>query len=230
MSEQEVKKDLRKREDFSVDDYLGEVDDPRSFRNLLPEKIVSAALEVPGDVLELTDFRLKEEIGKDNAVTVGRLRESLWFALLSAQRRGQKVNQREIYWGITSASAFSWHLKYPYRVALMLRPPISYDVALKEALNESVEQIRDILVQPHIDPKTGGVDSKLADIKRRLFENLSDRVKGMPIQRTENLNVNKEIGIGESFQDAMPTTAEDIDAKIRELEKDISDAKDVTPK
>lgn len=220
----------------AAQEYLGDANDPRSFRNLLPRHFVSAALRIPENILSLSDKQLKNKIPKEGRVNINRLRHALWFALYHAQRVGRKVTMREIYWEITSQARLVTHLDDPYKCALILRPPVSYELSLHEALHESVEQVRDILEADHYDDD-GKLDPKIADVKRRLFENLSDRVKGMPVQRTENLNVNKDVARGESVSEALPSNPDDIDKRLAQLEKEMSgpgatpepDIKDVTP-
>ena len=213
-----------------AEEYLGSPSDPRSLRNLLPKSLVNAAMTLREEDLDRNDRDLLQKITPWARTEIRRLREGLWIACHQALSSGRKMSEQEIFYGVVSKGVFKKHLEHPERVAFMLRPPSNYQTFMQEALHFAVDQIRDILDQDHMDPKTGKLDPKIADVKRRIFVDVADRVKGMPVQRTENLNYNKEVGANQSFGEAaMPVDAADIDRKIKELEKDMGEIKDVTP-
>ena len=68
-----------------------------------------------------------------------------------------------------------------------------------------------------MDDKTGRIDPKLADVKRRLIVDLAERVHGMPVQHIEQKSMNVNID-GGTRDVSLPDTVEEVDAKIRELE------------
>lgn len=208
--------------------FLGDVGDPSSFHNLLPACIVSGAMIVEQKHLDMTDKDIKNMMPTTLALCLSRLRESLWFHIHGARGGNRKVNLNAMVFGIMTVAHFANQMKRPECVAFILRPPGNYEIFMKEALNFAVDQIRDILEQDHMNPKTGLLDAKIADVKRRIFVDIADRVKGMPVQRTENLNVNKELGPKQSFESSMPVSAADIDKKIADLEKDMGVTRDVT--
>lgn len=222
MSELEVK------EEIAVV-LLGDPNDRGSLHNILPNIIVNAAFTVKEEHMSLEDKVILDKLSVETQIKLSRLRESLWLQIHAAHGQARKINNKMVYYGVTSARGLEYQLSYPERVSFLLRPPIDYEIALREALTCSVEQIREILHAPNLNA-AGEVDPKIADVKRRIFENLSDRVKGMPVQRTENLNLNKEVGANQDFNTALPTSTEDIDKKLKELERDVNGEKDVTPK
>lgn len=211
---------------------LGDPKDPRSLHSMLPEQFVNKAFTITDEHQAMTDFQILKPLKKETQVLVSRLREALWLQIYAHSNHGGQITMRSVYHGVCTHRSIEHHLNDPTKIAYILRPPADYQLCLQEMLTFSTEQIRDIMSQSHIDPETGALDPKIADVKRRIFENIADRVKGMPIQRTENLNVNKEIGVNQSFGEVMDTvnaTEADLDKKLRELEKDLGDVKDVTP-
>ncbi len=213
-------------------EYLGDASDPRSLHSLLPKNVVNASMRITRESLEKSDRDLLQGFPNAARKDLSRLRESMWLQIHNASANGRKVNEHSCYYGVTCKAVFMKHLQHEDRVAFLLRPPNNYEIFMKEALTFSVEQIRDILEQDHIHPKTGMLDAKIADVKRRLFVDIADRVKGMPVQRTENLNVNKDIGPHAAFTDALPSDSsslESIEKKIKALEKDMGSTRNVTP-
>ena len=220
----------------AVAEVLGDPNDMHSLFNILPASFIRGAQKLEEKHLAMDEYDLRELMSARHRKILGRLRQSLWLHIHTTTGHRKRVNMKVIIRGITTMYWLYSQLEKPHVVAYLLKPPGNYEVFLNEALHVAVDQIRDILEEPHVDPETGRVDARMADVKRRLFVDIADRVKGMPIQRTENLNVNKEIGVNQSFNEVLPndvTDIKDIDNKIMELEKDMGDVKeekDVTPK
>lgn len=214
MIEEESKKPVK------PEDYFGDPEDPNSFINRMPWTFYRKIDKMDPAFFEMDEDELYQKIRPFRRKKVARVRMMFWNSYERVMnRRHDKRNRMSIndinkIYG--SSKTIERLAENPEEVAYVLRPFDDYKTSLLDLLHIGVDEMRKILESPMIDEKTGRVDSKLADVKRRIFVDVSDRVHGMPTQHIEqkSLNLNKELGPEES----QPRTVEEIDRKIQELE------------
>lgn len=175
---------------------LAEKENPRALTNMLPpvfarwieEHLHTSPELFDKDEQTLYKYLLKE-IGKQPTATDNRLRLKFWFEFDRAMSQGlDKMLVVNIIAGVCSKELFyDKYLKSPSKVAWLLCPPTGYIIKAEEALEFGLEQLRDILDQPHV--VAGKFDARLADLKIKIVAMLDTRVKGAPVQRSVNVNL-----------------------------------------
>jgi hypothetical protein len=113
-------------------------------------------------------------------------------------------------------------------VAWILSPPASYMVRMEEALNQGLVEMRDIMSQPHIDPVTNKINTRLAEIKLKTVMFLDLRVKGAITQKIEQTNKSVSLTMHANEEQAKELlaalTPEQIQEEISRLQKMREDA------
>lgn len=150
--------------------------------------------------------------------TDNRLRLKFWMEYDRVQdRQESQINITNVVAGICSREFFyKNYLKNPYKCAWLLCPPAGYMVKAEEALEFSLEQLRDLLEQPHIGAG-GKVDTKLGELKVKIFAMLDARVKGAVVQK--NLNLNVSTSNDSVAKAAVASTTDDMRRQLKELER-----------
>jgi hypothetical protein len=197
-------------------------DKPGSLYGILPDKLKKGVVQIEPPMFSLSEEMLERKIKDDDKVMVRRLRLAFWHEYHSAKAMGQKMSAQRIFGPVCNKHRFYKVMANPSAFALCLIPPKSIDIALRESLDFALDEMREILDADMYDHKTGLLDPKIADVKRRIYEDLANRVQGMPVQRTEtkNLNVNYDTaGDAAVVEKMLPTTPADIDAKLKELDE-----------
>ncbi len=145
---------------------------------------------------------------------LNRLRIAFWREYERAQSTKTMMLLANITSGIVSYQVFKKHFEsHATRMAFIITPPQDYDTVIAEMFSIGLEQMRDILVSPHVDEQ-GKINTRLADVKIRIVESLHSRIKGGVVQRVEqkNLNVNVNKESNQALQ-----SMEDIDKRLAEL-------------
>jgi hypothetical protein len=181
---------------------------PSSLVNKLPSFISNSIRVIPDSILSLDEELLKKEGRCD--IVESRLRQSFWLEYDRACMRGGKMNVSAIYSGVCSRKHFHSILSNTFKVAYVIRPPINYKVALHELLTIGIEQMRQILITPHID-EDGKFNSSHANQKLKIMETVFERALGAVVQRVEQKNLNVSV----------ESDGEDVEAQIREVQEKI---------
>lgn len=213
-------------------------ENPQSVINVAPAIIGEALEAIPDTVFAMSTTELRDAFRKtrydDFTEIEEKLRISFWKEYESAVTDGRKMSIQRITTGVCQLPFFRKHIcGSSFRLAYILTPPEDYVLTLEELLKLATEQIRDILLLPHIK-KNGEPDARMADVKLKILESMLNRVKGSVATRVEskNLNVNIENDTKSSSVVAQITSMEDLDKKLKELAKEVSASEliDVTPK
>lgn len=171
-------------------------ENPRSLVNIVPDKVGQAMREAVAktpDYFSLDEDKLYKLLRRENASpgpTDNRIRLKFWMEYDYAQSQGKRVMDiTRIIAGVCSWEYFYAHyLKSPSRVAWMTCMPTGYLIKAEEALEFGLEQMRDLLGQPH--EVNGRVDTKLGELKVKIYNMLDQRLRGAVVQKTMSLNVN----------------------------------------
>lgn len=200
-----------------------EKDNARAVVNLVPS-VVKDSIEQwafeRDELFGLDEKDLYTKLKADNkqpSPTDNRLRLKFWNEYDRVQAQDLKMmNMVNVLSGICSREMFySHYLKSPQKVAWLLTPPAGYMVKAEEALEFGLEQLRDLLDQPHV--VNGKVDTKLGELKTKIVMMLDTRVKGAVIQKSMNLNLNTSNE--KVMQAATAATAEDLMRQLKDLER-----------
>lgn len=192
---------------------------PRSVINICPSSVANAIRYIPDSVFSLGPDELKRA-AKCGEVEE-RLRIAFWLEYDRAQSSGKNINISNVYGGICTQHAFLRTIvSNSFKMAYVLTPPVNYEVQMVEMLNLGLEQLRDILMQPHVDDQ-GRPNPKMADVKQKIVESLHLRVKGAVPYRMETKNLN--VNVDQTSRDAKSDTSQlksmaEIEAKLKELE------------
>lgn len=153
---------------------------------------------------------------KQPTPTDNRLRLKFWDEYDRCQSMGKgSMQMASVIAGICSKQFFyDRYLKTAEKVAWLLCPPTGYLTKAEEALEFGIEQIRDILDQPHV--VGGKVDTKLGDLKAKIVMMLDVRVKGAVM--TKNVNMNLNATTKQVANAATAVSAEDLMRQLKDIE------------
>lgn len=208
---------------------IKDTSNPRSIINLTPSSVSNAIGYIPESIFELGERELKQA-AKPTEIEE-RLRYSFWREYDQAQSALRRINLANIYGGVCSQTHFLKNIvSNSFKLAYILTPPLDYEVQMQELLGLGLEQLRDILLQPHVDDN-GKPNPKMADVKQKIVESLHLRVKGAVPYRmeTKNLNVNVDGSKQGQLSSKSNISISEIDRELQELEARVNgDVIDVT--
>jgi hypothetical protein len=201
-------------------------ENPRSVINLLPEKVrerVQRALweqEALFDRDEKDLLKALRELAAPPSPTDNRIRLKFWMEYDYCQSFHAKwIDIGRVVAGICSHEFFyNKYLENPLKVAWLMCPPTPYMVKANEALEFGLEQLRDILAEPHKLPN-GTVDTKLGKLKVNIVEILDARVKGAVVQKTVTAHISGGAAAAAVAQSTPAPTMEDLQRQLNALKK-----------
>jgi hypothetical protein len=211
---------------------------PSSLVNLMgeaaAEKLMAARLAMP-HLFEHYDeqslYRAMRAEGRMPTATDNRLRLRLWMEYDFCQTYGRdKIDLARVAAGICDIQTFTRrYLRDPQKVAWLLCPPTGYMAKAHEALEFGLEQLRDILEQPHF--ANGKLDSRLADIKVKIVAMLEQRVLGAVATKNVHLNLNHNANRNDVAKFGQKETMESLTLQLKQLrvENDILANGGLTP-
>lgn len=230
---------VEKHADLTVPVPVKDRDNPLSIISLAPMSIERAIMMIPDDVFEMSTNELLRKFRTEKydqyTEVEEKLRISFWKEYERAVDTGRRIDIRALCAGICQERFFLRHMcGNSFRLAYLLTPPNDYVVTIEELLRLGLEQIRDILLQPHVDDK-GRPDARMCEVKAKIVERVENRVKGMVAHRVEtknlNLNIEAEQNVKRISGADKLNTLEDIERRLNELRAgDTGEALDVTPK
>lgn len=232
--DQHVKKEL------TFNTYLSQLEEPRSFLNLLPEGMKKAVVSIPEELVNVDEDTLlqilKEKYKYAPTASVEALRTNFWMEHdRVATTRNEIMNQTNIYLGVISREHFHnlSNGEAPYILAYILTRPPEYEAVMKGLLNLSTRRIRDVLNLP-LQKADGSIqDPKIIELVLKAAAMVDLRAKGGYIQRSETKNLTlmkqEQTSYTTVFNAATSTKSpdikaltDDIDSKIAALEKEMS--------
>lgn len=203
-----------------------EPENPQHFINLVSKPIREAILNVPPELLQISEKELvTRAFGPDGEIgeVDAQIRLAFWEEYNSCFEKARPMNHMRIIKGVCSEQNFlQKFLTVPERVAYMITEPALTVNRLKYGFHLAVnELLKTLNRKEEINIKTGCTDTKLIELKVKIFEYLDQRLHGSIVQRTEqkNLNVNVE---AQPEQVGLPATTEEIDKRLKQLEEELS--------
>jgi hypothetical protein len=225
------------RKELAFNSYIAQIEDPRSFLNLLPETMKEAVTTIPQELVDIDEdtllHRLENDYRYKPTASVEAMRNNFWmeFDRVSVTRN-EVMNQSNIYLGVVSREHFHHMLRTGGHVLayILCRPP-EYEAVMRGLLNLSTRKIRDVLNIP-LQKADGSVqDAKIIELVLKAAAMVDLRAKGGYVQRSETKNLTlmkQENSYTNVFQAASSTKSlditkltGDIDAKIAALEKEM---------
>ena len=186
---------------------------------LLPTSISSALSVIPEDVVNMSESALLKKIPSDMMETVEVLRTSFWLEYNRSKVSGHNFNAAAVYASVCSKGFFMKKiLTRSYMAALISRPPIGYEIAVQNLLIKSLRKQREILNLSAKDPQTGKINMGILNAQIKIAENTHNRVKGLPVTRTEvaTFNLTKNVGGAPSLE---KKSIEEMQKRVAELER-----------
>lgn len=212
-------------ETISVPVVIWDEKHPRSLINLVEDRVKDAmqnALKKIPDYFELDEQDLYKKLYSEKLMptpTDNRIRLRFWMEYDYAQTYNKrKLDMARVIAGICSFDYFYNHyLKSVSRVAWLISMPTGYGAKSEEALEFALEQMRDILAQNHL--VNGKVDTKLGELKAKIYNMLDNRLRGAVVQKTMSLNVNTSSPqVAQRIAQSLgQPTAEALEKRLKEL-------------
>lgn len=227
------------RKELTFNTYISQIEEPRSFVNLLPESMKQAVTTIPQELLDLDEdsllVELEEKYKYKPTASVEAMRNNFWMEhdRVSATRN-EVMNQSNIYLGVISREHFHNLLREGSHIMayILCRPP-EYEAVMRGLLNLSTRKIRDVLNIPLRKADGSVQDPKIIELVLKAAAMVDLRAKGGYVQRSEtkNLTMMKQettsyttvfnAASSDKSPDMNALTA-DIDAKIAALEKEMA--------
>lgn len=226
------------KKELAFNTYLAQVEDPRSFLNLLPEGMKAAVSTIPQELVDQDEdtllATLKDRFNYVPTAAVEALRNNFWLEHdRVAVTRTEVMNQSNIYLGVVSKAHFHAMLnESPHVLAYVLTRSPEYEQVMRGLLNVSTRRLRDVLNLPLTKADGTIQDPKIIELVLKAAAMVDLRAKGGYIQRSETKNLTlmkQENSYTNVFTAASSTKApdlsaltSDIDKKIAALEKEMS--------
>jgi hypothetical protein len=203
----------------------------RSLEQIAPtnlvERIHAAHKERP-DLFGKLEKELARQLRSESrtpAPVDNRIRLKFWTEYDRAQSEGDRFRTVNVYGGLCPHELFyNYYLKDPCRVAWMLCMPTSYQVKMEEGLSFGLDELRDVLEEPHTTQvdvkgpkgwvKKTVVNTKLIEAKIKIVQMMDLRLKGGVVQKQLNIHATTK-ALGNMVQSA---SMEDLHKRLKELE------------
>ena len=231
--------DTTVKKELTFNTYIQQLEEPRSFINLLPESMKKSVVSIPEDMInqdEDTLLRtLEEKYNYKPTASVEALRTNFWMEHdRVATTRNEVMNQTNIYLGVISREHFHNLCSSGTHVLayILCRPP-EYESVMKGLLNLSTRRIRDVLNIP-LQKADGSIqDAKIIELVLKAAAMVDLRAKGGYIQRSETKNLTMMKQETTSYTTVfnaassnkttdLASIAANIDEKIAALEKEMA--------
>ena len=171
---------------------------------------------IPEAIAELSETELKSLV-RPKPMDYA-LKTSFWREYNKAEACGGVISFRDVYGGISTPNYFKSHiLSNNYRLAWLCRPTQIYEKEVEALLNRGTERLWE-LMEMDMYKDDGTLDVKKGYLVLDVIKMVEQRAKGLAVQRVQSVNVNLEGG--RSVQQ-IPSTAEEIDQRIKELETEL---------
>ena len=197
---------------------------PQHFINLVPQIIKPGILEIPHQYFEFSEVKLMARLyGNEPPADLDfELRLSFWEEYERCFEKQLEMTIANITDGICSIQWFKNHiLPDKLRLMFVITQPSKTKSRMRYAHHLSMlEMLKVLKMKEQVNTKTGLIDTKLMDIKFKIFEYLDQRIHGSLIQRVEQKSLN--MNVNTTMEElSKPQTPEEIDFRIEQLEKEL---------
>jgi hypothetical protein len=162
-------------------------EDPNSLTNLLPSWLSQAINAILEETLTM-DYESLRKTARPSA-TESKLRYSFWneYKRVIYDERKPKMSVNNIIGGICSLEQFRKTASSTYKLAYILQPPPSIDLAFDELIHTGLEEMLKIIKTDMVD-EDGKFDTKLAALKAKIVSDVITR----RTEKTVNFNINSK--------------------------------------
>lgn len=182
------------------------------------DSIAKAIISVPPHLALLTEPELFRKVNPSPMDYA--LRVSFWKEYERIMLNGSGIiSGTAVCMGICTPNQFYNMLKKPERVAWLIKPKQTYAKEMEAILSRGTERLWELIELP-IYNKKGEPSGEIAKIVLQAIKQVEDRVKGMAVQRS--MNVNAQVVGSEAIRSI--ESMEQVNARIKELEGVISDS------
>lgn len=191
--------------------------------------LVSSDARLPGlmaDEAALLQF-LKEEKHYEPSVNDRRIRHCLWVEFENAIAENRRMTLRNVHSLVCDEKSFyRLFVQHAPRAAFLLCRPTGYREQLNEMLSHGLSRMRAILDLPEVDAR-GKLNTKLLDLKAKIYAMTDLRLHGAPTQKIQQLNLNMNAdaqgraALGDVRALAAKGDMATIQKRIGEIEKEI---------
>lgn len=197
---------------------------PKSIVNLVPQFIKQHLSSINFfDDEKTTEELLEEELGPDaenpKRIYFNRCHIQFWDEYDLACREDRTMSLDNVLYRLGNVTFFKTTIvERPKMLAALLKPPVQYELNLKELHALGLTAMRRALT---CNPITNGQPNvKLIEAQTKITQILDMRIKGAVVQRIEqkNLNVNVDAGRKPGQTAAAPRSIEEIENEILRLE------------
>jgi len=191
-----------------------------SLINFLSDRLKQAVMDLPDEFLVMTEAQLKgmaQPTPTDYA-----LRVSFWREFEKMMWKGSgKIVCASVYAGICSDPYFyQKFITNEAKFAWMIRPMQAYQKEMEAILYRCTERLWE-LTEITLTDKKGKLDAKAGDLLLKTLIEVSNRVKGMAVQRSEQRNLNVNVVTRSKANQGIETMSS-IDERIKQLELEVS--------
>jgi hypothetical protein len=180
------------------------------------DALEKAVKRVPKALWELGEAELREQAKPTR--TEYALRMALWNEFRLASRNGTRIIASRIYTGICSyQNWFTNILGNPAKVAWLLCPLQDFEQSLEPLLARIAERYDEILNMDIYDAK-GKPDPALVKLVLKAAEQVEGRLRGAPVQKSENKNLNLTMSNPRLPHTERPSPQE-LEDRLRQLEE-----------
>lgn len=204
-----------------------DLENPQHFANLVPASLKQKILAIPAELLMLTEQKLIAQIYKAEPPDDlhYELRLAFWEEYEARFEKCEKMSIAKMCRGICHPNYFLHELSLNSAILtfIITEPTITKNrmkYAYHLSLNEMLKTLKRV---EQVSAKTGLIDSKLMELKFKIFEYVDQRLHGSLIQRQETKSINVNVK-AEPEQVGLPATADEIDKRLKELEVELLEA------
>lgn len=203
--------------DSLVPAQKNEVDHRKAIMRMLPDYVSTAVYNIPEEYLFLDAQDLEELTPRKKFTTTdNKLRVAFWKEHARALACMSNMNMQHVLGGVCSRNHFYRLLSDKVRLAHMILPPASYDIAMEEFTNYGLDELRKSFDVAIVEFKSTK-DPKMYESIRKTVEMLIVHTRGEPVRRVENKNLNLNMDANQA-QGSVSVSMEDLDARLKELE------------
>jgi hypothetical protein len=189
------------------------LDNPDSVVNRLPSWLGALIMAIPDDVFDMTYESLRKQ-AKPTSVEE-RLRHSFWneYKRVIHDVRKPNISVNNVIGGVCSLNGFKKIAAFSYKLAYILQPPPSVDLAFDELIHKGLAEMMLIMATPMVDDK-GKVDSKLGALKSKILNDVLTRRNGNVAQ---NVNIRQQVQSQHQHQVLMQPPQPSQDAQLLDV-------------
>jgi len=197
---------------------------PRSLINLMHPELRDAILALNPEELQRDESYYRKNFEKDFfSVSDWRMRTNFWYEYVNAQAANRNFRPWSIWSGVSTKPVFDARfLKEPKRLAFLICPVADMTVALREAMQQGTNQLRELVTAKIIRPD-GTMDARAAKVALDALIFLDAKLNGGIVQHHKVEQTSLNVNTSPEQLATSQKSSEQIRARIKELEQQLSE-------